>query len=490
MTRSALLACGAAALFACGCLGPGYKRPPVPVPSAYRLPTPGGASLATWHWWRVFGDKQLQELIRIALEENKDLKIAVARIDEYWARVGFTRADYLPRVDARVFRARAKASGDVAPPGLTTSDLRAAGELSWEIDLWGKLHRATDAARADLLASEANRRAVVNKLMADVASAYLELRSLDWRREIAVDTLKGRTQNTALIRKRFSGGIVAEVDVLQAEREEAKAAASIPELDRQVTQKENELSILIGRAPGPIVRGERLADRPVLPDVPAGLPAELLARRPDIVRAEQELIAQHYRVQYAKGQCFPTFSLTGAGGTQSDHLRRLLHAGTSIWSLGATLVAPVVAFKKNRRRVQIEQAKARQLAHAYESAALQAFREVNDALVAIRTYRDQRVEVERQIAASRKALRLSQMRWEGGVVNYLEVLDSQRQLFDAQLLSADILKAQLVSAVQLYKALGGGWPDVVAVEASKPGGPPLRTGPPGPPRAVPPGPEP
>ncbi len=445
-------------------LGPNYQRPGLPVPEAYVQQAPPGAAVANLPWWELFKDERLQALIRTALAENKDLKIAVARIAEARAALGFTKADQFPTIDGAAGTSRLKTSDQVIPGiGGEHRDVYVlAADLRFEIDLWGKLRRATEAARADLLATEEARRSVTITLVSDVAGAYLTLRDFDAEMEIARRTLESRRESLRLIRLRFERGIIPELDVHQAEIEEATAAAALSSFERQVGQTENGLSVLLGRNPGPIERGARLDEQTFPPDVPAGLPSELLERRPDVLAAEQALHAQTARIGVAQAARFPTLSLTGAYGYESSELSNLNATGASFWNIGASLVGPLFNYGRNRRRVEIEKARTEQALQLYETAVLQAFREAEDALVAVRTYRDEYEARVRQVAAARGAARLSRARYDNGVTSYLEVLDAERSLFNAELDASQTLRQQLGAIVLLYKALGGGWSEAPA----------------------------
>jgi outer membrane protein, multidrug efflux system len=458
MRRAILAACLLAVVSACR-LGPNYERPGLTSPEAYVQQAPAGASAANLPWWELFKDERLQNLVRTALQENKDLKIAVARIVEGRAALGFTKADQWPSIDWSASAGRLKSSDQVIQDfgGVRRDVYSLAADLNFEIDLWGKLRRSTEAAAADLLSTEEAARSVTITLVSDVASGYLSLRDLDAELEISKRTLESRRESLRLIRLRFEKGIIPELDVHQAEIEEATAAASVASFERAVTQTENALSVLLGRNPGPIDRGARLDEQVFPPDIPVGLPSELLERRPDVLSAEQALHAQTARIGVAQAARFPILNLTGSYGYASSELSNLNASGASVWSFGASLFGPLFNYGRNRRRVEIEKARTEQAVQAYESTVLQAFREAEDALVAVRTYGDEYEARRRQVEAARGAARLSRARYDNGVTSYLEVLDSERSLFSAELDASLTLRQRLVSIVQLYKALGGGW---------------------------------
>ena len=455
MSRRAL---GLAVLALAGCaVGPDYEAPEIETPEQFRERIQQGESLANVYWFDVFDDPQLRNLINIALIESKDLAIATARVEETRARLGITRADQFPRVDAVGSATRGNSAEQFVPGSGVQNNFALSAEVSFEVDLFGRLRRATEAARAELLASEEARRTVLITLIADVANGYFLLLDLDQRREVAEHTLETRRDTTEIIRARFSRGTVPMIDVNQAEIQEEDAAASLAALERQVIQAENLISILIGRNPGPITRGPALEEQAMTPDVPAGLPADLLIRRPDIRAAERSLAAQTARIGIARAARFPTLSLTGSGGLISSDLDELLDSDASIWNLGANILAPIYNAGQNRSREEVEIARTEQLLRQYELTVQQAFREVEDALAAVRTLRDERAARDRQVIAARSAAFLSRARYDGGVTSYLEVLEAERSLFDSEILASAAHRAQLTAVVDLYKALGGGW---------------------------------
>jgi multidrug efflux system outer membrane protein len=440
-----------------GCkLGPNYERPELVLPEDFAQRADEGEALANLPWWEVFDDPALAELIRTALAENKELAIATARRDEVRARLGFTRADLYPELNGGFGASRGNNQNPLDPGGETSNTFVLAAEAFYEVDLFGRIRRSTEAAQADLFASEANRQTVVTAVIADVASTYFLLRDLDARYEIAQRTLMTRQDSTRIIRERFDKGIVPILDVNQAEIEEAEAAATLSALARQRIQAENLLSILLGQNPGPIVRGRALNDQTLIPAVPAGLPSELLERRPDVRAAEQTLAAQTARIGVAEALRWPSLSLTGSIGLASDELSDLLDAD-DLWSVDANLFAPLFNAGRNTRRVEIARAQTEQALESYELIVLGAFAEVEDALAAIRTLQDEHNARRTQVVAARSAATLSRARYDGGVTSYLEVLDSERSLFTAEIAASQTRRAQLVAIVDLYKALGGGW---------------------------------
>ncbi len=457
MRRSVLFVSIAAMTSACT-LGPDFQRPEIPVPEAYVEPVPSGESIANLPWWELFQDEQLKLLIDTALVENKDLAIALARINEARAALGFTRADQFPFVDGIGRAARGRGSREINPAADTDNDFLLGGDLSFEVDLWGRLRRSTEAARAELLATEEAYRNVTISLVANVASFYLLLRDLDERLAISENTLATRLDSLKIVEARYDKGTVPELDVNQAEIEVAVAEVAVATFKREIVQTENALRILLGRNPGPVTRGRALVDQVFPPEVPTGLPSELIERRPDVLTAEQQLAAQTARIGAAEALRFPSLTLTGFLGVESTDLSDLNSGDADLWNVSADIFAPIFNSGKFKSNVEIERARTEQLLYNYEATVLQAFREVEDALVAIRTLKDEYAAQQRRVDAARNAARLSKARYDGGVVDYLEVLDSERTRFSAELDKSATLQAYLNAIVQLYKALGGGWP--------------------------------
>jgi multidrug efflux system outer membrane protein len=448
------------ALVLSGCMvGPDYQRPEVESPDAFEQRTKEGASIANMRWWELYGDPQLQKLIETALSENNNLAIAIARIEEARAQYGFVRADLYPRVDGQFGATRGDSIGQLIPGaniGITENYVLA-GSASWEIDLFGKLRRSSEAARAELLATEDARRSVMITLVADVAAGYLLLVDLDARYDIARRTLDTRKESTGIVQARFDKGTVPLLDLNQAQIEEADAVAAMYSLERDVIKTENLLNVLLGRNPGLILRARHEVFHLTTPVVPAGLPSELLERRPDVRQAEQQLAAQTARIGVAQALRFPSLSLTGTFGVASTDMSDLLDGNSKIWDITGNFLAPIFNAGQNKRRVEVEKARTEQLLNQYELTVLQAFREVEDALAEIRTAHGEALAREAQVIAARSASTLSRARYNGGVTSYLEVLESDRSLFRAELAESSIKRQQLVGLVDLYKALGGGW---------------------------------
>jgi len=448
-----------------GCtLGPDYRRPTVPAPAAWRdrTPTVDATSLADLTWWELFQDEELRDLIRTGIEANKDLRIAVTRVDQARAQVGITRAAQFPQVDGNASFSRQRISevGTVPLPAgapVVTNDFVATVDAAFELDIWGRLRRASEAARAELLASEATRYAVVMTLVSDIATAYLQLRELDLELEITRRTVTARQQSLGIVRDRFEGGLTSALDLRQAETDLASTAALIPDLERQITQTENQLSILLGRNPGRISRGRPLSGQTFPPTVPAGLPSALLERRPDIRQAEETLVAAHARIGVAKAAFFPRIILTGFLGVESVALSDLFTGPSRIWQFGPAVTLPIFNAGRNRANLRLTEAQQQEALVRYEQAIQQAFREVEDALVAHRKAREGLAEQDTAVRASREALSIAELRYTSGLTSYLNVLDAQRTLLAAELAQSRTLRAQLVAVVQVYKALGGGW---------------------------------
>jgi len=457
----------AVAMLAAGCaIGPDYKRPDVTTPTSFRAEAAAKDtdSFANLPWWDLLKDHELQRLIRTALEGNRDLAKAVASVEEFQARLFVSRMDFAPKADVT---SNAPAFGRKAQflfPGFPNPfNYYLQGNLSWELDIWGRIRRSNEASRGDLLAREEARRAVVLQLVSGVAEAYFDLRQFDMQLDVATRTLASWEESVRIAQARLRQGMISKIDADQFEAERANAAARVAELTRQMVQKENQLSVLLGRNPGSIARGQSLTEQVLPPDIPAGLPSELLQRRPDLVQAEQELAAATARIGVAKADRFPKLSITGILGVASPQLSRLVANETAFGVAGPSVAGPLLNAQVLGFQQEAVEAQMRQALAQYEQSILVAFREVEDALAAVRTARDQRDAQAVQVEALRSALRLATLRYKGGLANYLDVLIAQRNLFDAELSLTSTHRLHLVSVVQLYKALGGGWsPDDVA----------------------------
>jgi len=452
-----------------GCLAPKYLREPGEVPADYRFqsaqgrPQPDLNSLADLAWWRIFDDPVLQGLIRTALVQNYDVRLAVARVAEARAQVGVSRSTWLPDVGGAALFRREKASrtstNPSIPPEISVTENLAQfnANLFWEIDVFGRLRNLTQAAQADFFASEWGQRAVWTAVVADVTRAYFELRTLDLQLEIARGTLESFKRSRHLVKLRHQQGLVSREDIAQADSLIHTAGVKIPELERQIAQKENQISLLLGDNPRPIPRGKPLNELVARPTVPAGLPSTLLERRPDIRQSEETLIASNYRIGSAKANFFPRIALTGLAGTQSVDLGKLFTGPSSIWSIGPTLTVPIFTSGFNYFTLKSTDAQKEQALVLYQYTVRQAFREVSDGLVAHSKLEEVRQEQEALVESYQLYSTLANKRYKGGLESFLTVLDSDRQLFSAKLDLATVQQSQLLTVVQLYKALGGGW---------------------------------
>ena len=458
MRRLSLLL--SSALLAACAVGPDFTKPDATTPAGFRMAEPGGdaTSIANTPWWELLKDQELQKLIRTALEENKDLKRAAASVEEFQARSFIAKTDFAPQMNVASNAPSFGRKTIFLVPGFPNPfNYYLQGNLSWEIDIWGRIRRSNEAARGDLLSREENRRAIVLQLVSGVAEAYFDLLQFDMQLDIARRTLKSWEESVRIAQARLRQGIISKLDADQFEAERANAAAKAAEFERQKVQKENQLSVLLGRNPGQIVRGRSLTEQVVPPDIPPGLPSELLQRRPDILQAEQDLAAATARIGMAKADRFPKLSITGILGVASPHLSRLVANETAFGVAGPSLAGPLFNAQILGFQQRAAEAQARQAVAQYEQSVLVAFREVEDSLVAVRTVREQRAAQLQQVEALRSALSLASLRYKGGLANYLDVLIAQRNLFEAELALMGTHRLHLVSIVQLYKALGGGW---------------------------------
>jgi multidrug efflux system outer membrane protein len=482
---------------AVGCaVGPGYRRPQLDVPAEWRRTDPTVDSLRPFYdsllanrdtlpldpgqaeavpvdssagagvfladttaglaWFDLLRDPELRKLVEAALRENRDVRVAIATINEFRAQYGVAKGDFFPQITLNAQGGRTKTVlGSLG--GFTYNQLTATADLSWELDFWGRIRRSTEAARNDLLAQRENQRAVVLTLVGNVATAYLQLRQLDLALEISRRTLVANRETFRLARRRFDQGLISELDVRQFESEVASPAASVALLQGQITQTENLLSVLVGRNPGGIPRGRPLTE--VLGDltVPAFLPSSLLERRPDVRQAEAQLHAATARVGAAKGDLLPKFIVTGDYGTYSRNTDDLFKKSSEIYQILGGVSMPLFTGGKVGKRVAVARARAEQSRYSYEQTVLVALREVEDAVAGVRASRNQVAAQQTQVDALRRALRLAEMRYQSGASSYLDLLDAQRSLFGAELSLAQVQGQQATAAVTLYRALGGGW---------------------------------
>jgi outer membrane protein, multidrug efflux system len=452
------------ALLASGCtVGPNYKRPIVAVPGSYRGMIPEQttqtqiASLGDQKWWEIFQDEQLRAFIRTALQQNYDLRIAASRVIEAQAQVGITRADQFPSLSGGAGIADLRSAQSKFLPAFETSTGQVNLSAAWELDFWGKFRRATEAARANLLASEWARQEVVSTLVANVSAAYFQLRALDLQLEISKRTLDSRQESLRLTRVLANGGATSLLDVRQAEQLVFTASAEVPALEQQIVQQENFLSILLGRNPGDITRGQTLTEQRQPPQVPPGLPSSLLERRPDIREAEAQLIAANAQIGVARAAYFPEISLNGNGGFESSALTGLFNGPAGAWSFGASLTEPIFTAGRLRSGVRLAEARQETAVLLYQQSIQAAFRSVSDGLVAYRKTHEFRVQQESLFQSAQDAARLSRMRYTGGATGYLEVLTNETNAFSAELGLAQARLNELLALVQLYESLGGGW---------------------------------
>ena len=463
--RSPLAIAAVASLLLTGCLlGPRYRRPEMAPPEQHRFAeTPAqAASIADTPWWQIFQDPQLQELIRQAIANNLDLRAATARVEQARAQAGVAKSFLYPEIGASAGYTTRQGSKVSDPPEVTSDErtvrnFSAAFTLSWEIDLFGRLRRQNESAYAVYLATAEAHRGVLITLVADVASNYLLLRDLDLQLEIARQTLRSNQETVAFYSSRLKGGVSNRLEYDTAVANRARTAAVIPGLESQIAATENLLSLLVGRPPGPIQRGAALTDQHVPPQVPAGLPVALLERRPDVLQAEQLLVAANADVGAAKALFFPTINLTGLFGGLSREVSDVTKPEAAIWSVGAGLFQPIFQGGRIKRNYEASKAAFDQAMAQYQQAALNSYREVADSLVAIQKRAEARLELEQGVEALRDAAKLARSRYDTGLANYLEILNADQQLFDQELQLAQTRGRELLAFVQLYRALGGGW---------------------------------
>ncbi|HEX7862266.1 MAG TPA: efflux transporter outer membrane subunit [Verrucomicrobiae bacterium] len=468
--RSYLGAATIAFLCWAGCtVGPDYRRPALDTPAEFRGPVAGTnqlpveVSFGDIAWWGTFNDPQLQSLIREALANSYDIRLAASRVLQAEAIVGITRSQYFPTINAGgdLVTSRASENGAAAFPS-GSDPQREYGDVfismpGYELDLWGRIRRANEAARATLLATEEAQLAVRQTLVSQVATAYLQLLELDLEMEIARRSYASRTNSLALTTSREEGGVAEMQDVYQARILVATADAAISDIQRQMEQKENELSILLGRNPGTIERGSTLTNQTVRAEVPAGIPSSLLERRPDIRAAEQQLIAANANIGEARAAFYPRITLTGFYGHQTAALSDLFTGATRAWQFGPSISVPIFTGGRLRSNLKFTEARFQEFVLNYQQTVQEAFRDVSDGLIAYQRNREFREKQEQRTDAHRSATELANVRYTGGVASYLEVLYNEQELFNAELTLAEARRDELLSVVQLYRALGGGW---------------------------------
>jgi outer membrane protein, multidrug efflux system len=481
-----------------GCaVGPGYRRPEVGVPAEWRRTDPAADSLRPFYdsllahrdtlplnpnsrekvsvdtsatekgfladtttslaWFDLLQDPVLRKLVETAIRENRDVRIAVATINEFRARYGVAKGDFFPQITLNAQGGRTQTVlGSLGSFRYNT--LQATADLSWELDFWGRIRRSTEAARNDLLAQRENQRAVVLTLVSDVANTYLQLRQLDLALAISQRTLAANRETFRLARRRFEQGVISELDVRQFESEVASPAASVALLEGQITQTENLLSVLVGRNPGGIPRGRPLTEVLGALTVPSLVPSDLLQRRPDVREAEAELHAATARIGAAKGNLYPIPFVTSSYGTNARNADDLFKKSSEIYQVFGGVSMPLFTGGRVGKQVDVARARAEQSRYFYEQTVLTALREVEDAIAGVRASRNQVAAQQTQVDALRRALRLAEMRYQSGASSYLDLLDAQRSLFGAELSLASVEGQQATAAVTLYRALGGSWP--------------------------------
>ena len=459
--RATVLSVAVACALAGCMMGPDYKRPDVDTPQAYRVEVKSAADLINSAWWEQFEDPVLNELIKTALAENKDVRIAASRVEEFLGRYGVTRSQLFPQV-ATQFGAGSQRISTVTQPALASTQSNTFDSysldlgMSWEIDLWGKLRRATEAARAELLATEQARQTIILLLTSGVATSYVTLIDLDRQLAIAKSTADSRGEFFRIIKLRFEGGVVSEVELNQARSDYEFALSTVPVIEKQIAQQENALSVLLGRNPGPIAR-DRTLDKLVLPQVPADLPSSLLERRPDIRQSEQLMVAANARIGVAKAQFFPTISLTAILGTASSALGNLFKGASQTWSYGGTVTQPIFTGGNLISQLRVAESQQKTALLQYQKSIQTAFQEVNDSLIDQTKTREQLAAQARQVDSLRNYARLARLRYDNGFTSYLEVTDAETKLFNAELQYAQSQGQLFFALINVYKSMGGGW---------------------------------
>lgn len=436
-------------------VGPNFQKVEVESPDAYRFAEGKTDTVLNLNWWELFNDKNLVVLIDSALSNNKNVQIAASRIEESRIYLGYTKADNRPELNYSGGLGYGNENGRLT--GGAAPSFSATANVSWEIDFWGKYRRATEAARAELLASEYALTMLQISLINEVCNSYYALLDYNRRLQIAERTLESRKESTRIINERFEKGTVPEIDLNQAQIQEAIAEAAIPTYQRSIAFVENALRVLLGENPNKLVTKSSIDNQPIPPSIPIGIPSQLLERRPDVLVAEQQVVAQNARIGVAQALRFPSISLTALGGAVSPDLTNFNKTDDIIGSVGVGLFGPIFNFGKNKRRVQMEKERTNQARLNYEQTVLIAFREVEDALVNLSTLERELLTVEKQLSAAQNAAKLSRLRYDGGVTSYLEVLETERTLFQIELYHSELMQRKLTAYTGLYKALGGGW---------------------------------
>ncbi len=472
--KTRILAVFVAATVAGCTVGPDYVRPTIDSPTAWRIDYPKAAEVANTKWWEQFGDPVLNGLIETALRENRDIRIAAARVDQFLGALMSTQSQSLPQLGygADVSRTRAsRVSQPPLPPGADPYFALYQGALaaSWQLDLFGRVRRLSEAAQAQVYASEQVQRGVVLTVVTGVATSYVTLRALDRQLEIAQATAANFGETVRIFKLRYKFGIVSQTEVSQIESQYQQALAAIPAIGQQIAATENLISILLGRNPGPIARGKSI-DQLVAPLIPADLPSTLLQRRPDILQAEQNLIAANANIGAAKAQYYPSLSLTGALGTASTAFGNFLTGPASLWQLAAGLTGPIFTFGAIEGQVHTAEGQTEAAVNFYQQTILGAFRETNDALVGSRNKLEESEFQATRVLALREFARLSRLRFDNGLASYVEVLVADNELFAAELASVGTLADRYRQLINVYQAMGGGWVEIADSIAPKPQG--------------------
>lgn len=472
-TRSGILAASIAcamALTGCVTLGPDYQRPDVPLPQTWRSDLPNAKDVVNTEWWKGLGDPALDALIAEAIDANKDLQLATLRVEQFDAKLLITRADGRPQVGYSASAQRKRYSEELPRPirnpgqgpsqpleieGPYQNAFELGGNFSWELDLWGRVRRAREAASADVMASEDARRAMMLTVVTSVATSYVQLLALDHQLDLAQQAEKNRSDALALIQKKYEGGAASQLDVARAKAALYDVAGAVPDLERQVAELENATSLLLGRNPGPVKRSTLLALK--LPPIPAGIPSDILERRPDVMEAEQNLVSANAKIGVAKAEYFPTISLTALLGLGSTEQYNLFQRSAGTGSVGAGLLGPIFSGGRIKGDIREAESVQKQMLVTYQQTVQTALREVEDALV----FRAKSGEIatagEQQLVALRDAVRLSDARYEGGQSSYLEVLDAQQDLYEVQDKQVGRDRDTFLALIAVYKAMGGGW---------------------------------
>src|SRR5262245_4240156 len=464
-------------------MGPDYTRPETTKAESWRLTAASAESIANLPWWELLKDQSLQQLVRTALAENLDLQIATANIEQFQAQLTIAKFDLIPSFDSIGHALSFRNTNDnllpidaggipaTSPPGksgVSLSHQAANVGLKWELDLWGRIRRSIEAARAQLLSKEENQRGVIIGLVSTVAESYFDLRGLDYEVEITKRTLKAWDESVRLSELRFKQGVIPKLDLDRFQAERAGTAAQLADLERQVVQTENRLSILLSRRPTEVARGLHLTEQSMPPAVPPGLPSDLLQRRPDRLQVEQDLTAANATIGVAQAERFPQFALTGAIGGAGLQFQGTSFGPFATFKGAASLTGPIFNASALGYQVKATEAQTQAAVAQYRKVILTAFQEVEDALIAVQKTGEQRTALEQQVVALQSAYNLADSRYQGGRASYLDVLTAQRSLFDSQLSLARTRRAQLNSTVQLYKALGGGWYPEMAGRKTQP----------------------